>query len=76
VKGIQVCSYKGPSPLQRGDNRKNVKMGWGHLKIFFSRTIGPILTRLGTNHHWGDLGIKFVQTKGIALLQGEIIAKW
>jgi hypothetical protein len=24
-------------------------MGWGHLKIFFSRTIGPILTRLGTN---------------------------
>jgi hypothetical protein len=27
-------------------------MGWGHLKIFFSRTTGPILTRLGTNHHW------------------------
>jgi hypothetical protein len=26
-------------------------MGWGHLKIFFSRTTGPILTRLGTNHH-------------------------
>jgi hypothetical protein len=25
-------------------------MGWGHLKIFFSRTTGPILTRLGTNH--------------------------
>jgi hypothetical protein len=31
---------------------KNVKMGWGHLKIFFSRAIGPILTRLGTNHPW------------------------
>jgi hypothetical protein len=28
------------------------KMGWGHLKIFFSRTIGPILTRLGTNYPW------------------------
>jgi hypothetical protein len=27
-------------------------MGWGHLKIFFSRTIGPISTRLGTNHPW------------------------
>jgi hypothetical protein len=23
VKGIQVCSNKGPGPLQRGDNRKN-----------------------------------------------------
>jgi hypothetical protein len=53
VKGIQFCSNKGPSPLQRGDNRKNVKMGWGHLKIFFSRTTGPNLTRLGTNHPWG-----------------------
>jgi hypothetical protein len=23
VKGIQVCSIKGPGPLQRGDNSKN-----------------------------------------------------
>jgi hypothetical protein len=29
-------------------------MGWGHLKIFFSRTIGPILSRLGTNHPWRE----------------------
>jgi hypothetical protein len=35
LKGIQVCSNKGPDPLQRGDNHKNVKMRWGHLKIFF-----------------------------------------
>jgi hypothetical protein len=41
VKGIQVCSNKGPGPLQREDNHKNVEMGWGHLKIFFSRTTGP-----------------------------------
>jgi hypothetical protein len=53
VKGIKFCLNKGPGPLQRGDNRKNVKMGWGHLKIFFSRTTGPILIRLGTNHPWG-----------------------
>jgi hypothetical protein len=46
------CSNKGPGPLQRGDNHKNVKMGWGHLKTFFFRTIGPILTRLGTNYLW------------------------
>jgi hypothetical protein len=47
-------------------------MGWGHLKIFFSRTTGPSLTILGTNHPWGR-GFKFVQMKGIALLQGKII---
>jgi hypothetical protein len=49
MKGIQVCSNKGSGPLQRGDNDKNVKMGWSHLKIF-SRTTGLILARLGTNH--------------------------
>jgi hypothetical protein len=27
IKGIQVCSNKGPGPLQRGDNHKSVKMG-------------------------------------------------
>jgi hypothetical protein len=53
VKGIQLCSNEGPGPLQRGDNCKNVKMGCGHLKIFFSRTTGPILIWLGTNHPWG-----------------------
>jgi hypothetical protein len=31
----------GPGLLQRGDNLKNAKMGWGHLKIFFSRTSKP-----------------------------------
>jgi hypothetical protein len=40
VKGILNCSSKGPDPLQRGDNYKNEKMGWGHLKIF-SRTTEP-----------------------------------
>jgi hypothetical protein len=29
--GIHICSNKGPGPLQRGDNHKNVKMGWCHL---------------------------------------------
>jgi hypothetical protein len=48
-------------------------MGRGHLRIFFSRTIGPILTRLGTNHPWRE-EIK-VCLKGIALLQGEMMAK-
>jgi hypothetical protein len=54
VKGIKVSSNKGPGPLQMGDNHKNVKMGWSHLKIFFSTTTGPILTRLGTHHPWRE----------------------
>jgi hypothetical protein len=28
---MQVCSNKGPGPLQRGDNYKNLKMGLGNL---------------------------------------------
>jgi hypothetical protein len=36
-----------------GIYHKNVKMGRGHLEIFFSRTTGPILTRFITNHPWG-----------------------
>jgi hypothetical protein len=54
VKEIQVCSNKVPGPLQRGDNHRNIKMGWGHSKIFFSRTTGPILTSLGTHHPWRE----------------------
>jgi hypothetical protein len=46
-------------------------MRWGHLEIFFSRTN---LTKLGTNHPWGR-GFKFIQMKGITLLQREIMAK-
>jgi hypothetical protein len=41
VKKIPVCSIKGPGPLQRGDNYKNVNMGRGHQKNFFSRIAGP-----------------------------------
>jgi hypothetical protein len=63
VKEIQVCSNKGPGPLQRGDNHKNVKIGWGHLKIFFSITTVPILTILDTNHPWGE-GIQVSSNEG------------
>jgi hypothetical protein len=41
VKRIQVYSNKGPGPLQRGDNHRNVRKGWGHLKILFLRTMKP-----------------------------------
>jgi hypothetical protein len=32
MKEIQVCSNKGPGPLLRGDNYKNVRLGWGLLQ--------------------------------------------
>jgi hypothetical protein len=69
-EGNSSFSNKGQGPFQRGDIYTNVKMGWGHLKILFSGTTGPILNRFGTNHPWG-----FIKRKGIALLQWEIIAK-
>jgi hypothetical protein len=64
VKGIQVCSYKGPGPLQRGDNHKNVKIRWGHSKIFFFKTTWPILTRLSTNHPWRERIQVFIKGRG------------
>jgi hypothetical protein len=37
VKGIQACSNIRPDSLQRGNNHKNVKIGWDLLNIFSSR---------------------------------------
>jgi hypothetical protein len=49
-------------------------MGWGHLKIFYSRITGPILIDLAQIIlRWRQF--KFVQMKGITFLQGEIIVK-
>jgi hypothetical protein len=53
-KGIKVCWNKRPDSLQRWNNHKNVKMGWSNLKKNFSKTTGPILTRLSTNHPWRE----------------------
>jgi hypothetical protein len=41
LKRIQVCSNKGPGPLQTGDNHRNVRKGLGHLKILFLKTMKP-----------------------------------
>jgi hypothetical protein len=30
----------------------DIIIGWGYFKNIFSRTTGPILTRLGTSHLW------------------------
>ena len=54
VKGNWVRSNEGPRPFSRRDNYKKVKTYWRNLKIFFSRTTGPISTKikLGTEHPW------------------------
>ena len=52
VQGIKVCSNEGPCPFPRGDNYEIVKIHWRNLKIVFSRTTGPISTRIGTMHTW------------------------
>jgi hypothetical protein len=41
MKEIQVCLDKGTDLHQREDNLKNVNIGWGHLKILFSRINDP-----------------------------------
>ena len=41
-----------PGLFQRGDNYEIAKIHWWNLKIFFSRTTGPISTKLGTMHPW------------------------
>ena len=51
VKGLQFCSNEGPGPHQRGDNHENAKIGWCHLKIFFSRTTEPGKMKLMGEHH-------------------------
>ena len=36
----------------KGDIHKIAKIHWRNLKIFSSRTTGPISTKLGTKHPW------------------------
>jgi hypothetical protein len=62
VEGIQVSSNEGQCPSPRGDNSKRVKIYKNYFKIF-SRTTGPISTRFGTNHPWGE-GIQVSSNKG------------
>jgi hypothetical protein len=41
VKRIQDGSNKMPGLLEKGNNHRNVRQGWGHLKILFLRTMKP-----------------------------------
>ena len=52
MKKIQVSSNEGLHPFQRGDNNEIAKIHWWNLKIFFSKTIQLISTKLCTKHPW------------------------
>jgi hypothetical protein len=41
MKRIRNCSKEGPGSFPRGDYHRNAKIGWDHLKIFFTRTTEP-----------------------------------
>ena len=60
-----------PRPFPRGDDYEIVKKHWRNLmKIFFSRTTGPISTKLGTKHS---------RVKGIQVcsnINSKIISPW
>ena len=47
MNGIQICSNEEPRPFLREDNYEIAKIHKRHLKILFSRTTGPISTKLG-----------------------------
>ena len=49
-KKIQDCSNEASRPFPLGDNYKIAIIYWRILKIFFSRTPGPIITTLGTKY--------------------------
>jgi hypothetical protein len=70
MKGIQVCSNKGPDPLQRGDNYKKCENEVGSFKILLQNHWANF------NQSWnksslGGKWIQIVQMKWIALLQGR-----
>ena len=58
-----------PRPFPRRDNYEIAKIHGGNLKIFFSRTTGPISTKLGTKRPW----VKEIQ--GFTNIEHRILKK-
>ena len=57
MKWIQVSSKEGPRSLPMEDNNEIAK-NCDELKKKFSRTNGPISTKLGTKHHWVKVNMR------------------
>ena len=69
LMGIKVCLIERRRSFPRDDNYEISKIHWWDLKIFFSRTTGPISNKLGTMHPWLK-GIQVYSNGGPALFQG------
>ena len=63
-----------PCSLPMGDNYGIAKIHWWNLKIYFSRTTGPISTKLGKGI-LGWRGFRFVYIESHTFFQREIITK-
>ena len=62
AKGSQFCSNEGPCRFPRGDNYEISENALTKFKIVFSRTAGPISTKLST---------KYLLVKGIQVCTSE-----
>ena len=51
---VDICLNKGPRPFPRADNYEIAKIHWRNLKFSFSRTTGPVSTKLGAKHPKGN----------------------
>ena len=68
VTGIQNYTNNDDRPFPRGDNSEMYKYNDIFLKIFFSRTTGPISFKLGTSHPQVT-EFQICTSKGPSLLQ-------
>ena len=71
MKGIPFSTTEGPCPFPRGDNYEKVKIHWRNLKIFFSRTTGPISTKLGIEVSLGEQDFSLFQWRVALFYRGD-----
>ena len=79
TKGHCYYLFSSPEPknhslFQREIIKKSENILMKNLKILFSRTTGPISTKVGTKHSWMN-EIHYCKNEGPTFFQGEIIMK-
>ena len=70
MKGIKFSANKGPHLFPRGDHYEMAKIHRRNFKMFFSRSAGPISTKLCTKNP-SVKGIQFSANKGPHLFPRE-----
>ena len=73
LTGLSFFQMKDLALFLKGDNSNKLKIYWQLLKIY-PRTSIPISTKHDNKVFLGKRELKFVQLKGHAFFQGEIIA--